>query len=383
MEYNLKKLNFTIVTHVYATGPSFKLEDYLKKKVNSLVFIGHPFSFSKDTRSFARVYRKGKLVVEKKFIKWKGSEFVFYLKDLLLTLWWYLRYSEKNDYFVGVNNFNVFAGLLLGLFTNVGKIIFYTIDYIPRRFHNPILNFIYHWLDRLAISKSHRVWNLSSIMVEEREKRGVDIQYREKQIVVPIGTDISTKSAPLDKINRHRIVFLGHLLRKQGVELLVVAMKDIVKKIPSANLLIVGGGELEEKLRKDVMRLKLEKHVTLTGFVKEFSDVQRFLRESAVAVAPYVDDSSTYTRYTDPGKPKDYMASGLPVVITKVPQVAWEIEKNKSGIAIEYKKEKLVEALVKLLKDDNLWKTFRKNAFKMAKKYEWEKIFDNAFSKTL
>jgi len=383
MENNLRRLSFTIVTHVYTTGPSFKLEDYLKDKINSLIFIGHPFSFSEDTRSFLRVYKKGKLVVEKKFIRWKGSEFVFYLKDLFLTLWWYLRYSEKNNYFIGVNNFNVFAGLLLGLFTNVGRVIFYTIDYIPQRFNNHIINSIYHWLDRLAISKSHRVWNLSSVMVEEREKRGVDPQYREKQIVVPIGTDVSSKLASLNKIKRHRIVFLGHLLRKQGVELLVAAMRDVVKKNPSAHLLIIGGGELEEKLRRDVIRLKLEKHVKFTGFVKEFSDVQRLLKDSAIAVAPYVDDSSTYTRYTDPGKPKDYMASGLPVVITKVPQVAWEIEENKSGIAIEYNKEKLIEALVKLLKDDKLWISFRRNAFRMAKKYEWEKIFDKAFSKTI
>lgn len=379
----MRRLSFTIVTHVYTTGPSFKLEDYLKDKINSLIFIGHPFSFSEDTRSFLRVYKKGKLVVEKKFIRWKGSEFVFYLKDLFLTLWWYLRYSEKNNYFIGVNNFNVFAGLLLGLFTNVGRVIFYTIDYIPQRFNNHIINSIYHWLDRLAISKSHRVWNLSSVMVEEREKRGVDPQYREKQIVVPIGTDVSSKLASLNKIKRHRIVFLGHLLRKQGVELLVAAMRDVVKKNPSAHLLIIGGGELEEKLRRDVIRLKLEKHVKFTGFVKEFSDVQRLLKDSAIAVAPYVDDSSTYTRYTDPGKPKDYMASGLPVVITKVPQVAWEIEENKSGIAIEYNKEKLIEALVKLLKDDKLWISFRRNAFRMAKKYEWEKIFDKAFSKTI
>ena len=383
MENNLKKLNFTIVTHVYATGPSFKLEDYLKDKVNNLVFIGHPFSFSKDTRAFLRVYRKGKLVVDKRFVKWKGSEFVFYLKDLLLTLFWYFKYSKKNDYFIGVNNFNVFAGLLLGLFTGVGRIIFYTIDYIPQRFNNPILNSIYHWLDRLAISKSHRVWNLSSIMVEEREKRRVDTRYRKKQIVVPIGTDISPKLVSLNKVKRHRIVFLGHLLRKQGVELLVSAMRDVVEKVPQANLLIIGGGELEEKLKKDVIRLNLEKHVEFTGFVKEFSQVQKLLKDSALAVAPYVDDSKTYTRYTDPGKPKDYMASGLPVVITKVPQVAWEIEKNKCGIAIDCKKEQLVEALVKLLKDDNLWSSFRRNAFKMAKKYEWKKIFNKAFSETL
>src|SRR3989344_3799658 len=170
---DLKDLSFVIVTHVYASGPSFKLEEYLKDKVGSLIFIGHPFSFAKNTSSFLRIYKKGELIEEKKFISWKGSEISFYIKDLLLTIWWYLKYRNSADYFIGVNNFNVFAGVLLRIFVNVGKIIFYTIDYVPKRFENPILNSIYHLLDRLAVSKSHKVWNLSQRMVSEREKSGI------------------------------------------------------------------------------------------------------------------------------------------------------------------------------------------------------------------
>ena len=176
---------------------------------------------------------------------------------------------------------------------------------------------------------------------------------------------------------------MGHLRSGQGVDMLIDAMKDVVKKVPRAHLLIVGGGPLEARYKKQVGNLKLKQKVKFTGFIKEFVDVQKFLIDAAVAVAPYVDDSKTYTRYTDPGKPKDYLASGIPVVITKVPQVAFEIEKNQCGIAINYKKEELVDALIKLLKDDKLLILFRKNALRMAKKYEWEKIFDKAFSETL
>jgi len=380
---NLKKLSITIVTHVYATGPSFKLEEYLRGRVGRLVFIGHPFSFANDTRSFIRVYQDGKLIYDKKFIKWGGSELFFYLKDLALTLFWCLVHNKGNDYFIGVNNFNAFSGYLLRLIGNVKEVIFYTIDYIPKRFKNEFTNSIYHWLDRFTLSKSNKVWNLSSIMTDEREKRGVSQKYREKQIVVPIGTDISDSPQRINKIDRYRIVFMGHLRQGQGVEMLISSMKDIVTLIPKANLLIVGGGPLETKLKDLVKQLRLEKSINFSGFVEKFSDVQELLNSSAIAVAPYVDDGSTYTRYTDPGKPKDYLASGLPVVITKVPQVAIEIEKNKCGFAINYDKKELVKALIKLLEDDDLLVSFRRNALKMAKKYEWKKIFDDAFSQTI
>jgi len=127
----------------------------------------------------------------------------------------------------------------------------------------------------------------------------------------------------------------------------------------------------------------MNKYVTFTGFVKEYSDVEEILKNAAVAVAPYVDDDKTYTRYTDPTKPKDYMAYGIPVVITKVPQVAYEIEKNKCGFAILYNKQELVDAISTLLTDDRIWLEFKRNTIAMAKKYTWNKIFNKAFMDTL
>lgn len=380
---DLKSKSFIIVTHVYATGPSFKLEDYLKDKVGTLVFIGHPFSFAKDTRSFLRIYESGSLVKEKKFRSWNGPEVSFYMKDLFLTIWWYLKFQRKTDYFIGVNNFNVFAGVLLGIFVNVGKIIFYTIDYVPNRFESSLLNWIYHQLDRLAISKSHKVWNLSQIMVSEREKSGISKRFRDKQIEVPIGTDIKKNPLSFDEIDKGKIVFLGHLRDGQGLELLVSAMGEVVKKVKNAHLLIIGGGPLEKILNSKIKSLKLEKKVKITGFVKEYDDVKKYMRNGAVAVAPYVDDDKTYTRYTDPGKPKDYLSSGMPIIITKVPQIAFQIEKNKCGLAIDYNKTQLERSLVELLTNETKLKEFRKNAYLFAKKFTWEKVFNDAFSKTL
>ena len=379
----LKTLSIVIVTHVYATGPAFKLEEYLRRKAGSLVFIGHPFSYTEDTRSFLRIYKKGKLVAEKTFLPWAGPEIVFYIKDILLTLWWVVRFGKKIDYFFGVDNLNVFAGYLLQLVGRVKQIIFYTIDYIPQRFENNTLNNIYHALDRLAVAKSYKVWNLSPVMVKEREKKGISQSYRDKQITVPIGTEIPSNRISALRIDRYKFVFMGHLREGQGVEMLISIMPDIVKKVPKAHLLIIGGGPLENELREKVKKLKLEKNVQFSGFVKDFVDVEVMLQDAAFAVAPYVDDKKTFTRNTDPGKPKDYLASGLPVIITKVPQVAYEIADKKCGIAINFDKDELIMAVEALLRDDILLRKFRHNAIGMAKQYTWEKIFEKAVKETI
>lgn len=380
---NLKKLTFVIVTHVYASGPSFSLEEYLSPQVKSLLFIGHPFSYTKDTRSFVRFYRNGKLIREAHFMRWKGPELAFYIKDVLLTLWWIFRYIGRADYFIGVNCLNATTGLMLRSIRKVKYVIFYTIDYVPVRTPNSLLNFLYHRLDRFSVEKSFKVWNLSQRMVEGREKNGISSVYRNKQIVVPVGTLPTSQIVSLQKIDRYKIVFMGHLREGQGVELLISAMHEVIKKVPSAHVLIIGGGPLEEKLRQEVKKMKLEKQIYFTGFVKDFLEVQNLLKDAAIAVAPYVDNERTFTRYTDPGKPKDYLASGIPVIITKVPEVALEIDKRKCGIAISYSKLELANAIIKLLSNDKLLTQYKKNAIQMAKDYTWEKIYTRALHDTL
>ena len=100
-------------------------------------------------------------------------------------------------------------------------------------------------------------------------------------------------------------------------------------------------------------------------------------------MAPYVDDDSSFTKYTDPGKPKDYLASGLPVIITKISQVAFEIEKKKCGMAINYDKNELVAAIIKLLTNKSLLSEFKTNSLKMAHQYVWDKVFDRAIKETI
>jgi len=379
----LRNSSFVIATHVYATGPAFRLEEYLQDKVKNLVFIGHPFSFAKSKRSFLRVYNQGKLIKKEEFVEWQGPEVFFWIKDLVLTLYWVIKYTKKNDYFIGVDNLNFFAGYILKIIHKTKKTVFYTIDYIPKRFKNIFLNYLYHFLDRLAVKNSNRVWNLSSVMISEREKRGVGVAYRDKQITVPIGTDISKSAKTFDQIDKQKVVFMGHLREGQGVELIIDAIPEILKKVPAAHVLIIGGGPLEEKLQKYAKIKKVGKNIEFTGFIKEYSEVEKLLGDAALAVAPYVDDDSSFTKYTDPGKPKDYLASGLPVIITKVSQVAFEIEKKKCGMAINYDKNELVAAIIKLLTNKSLLSEFKTNSLKMAHQYVWDKVFDRAIKETI
>lgn len=377
----IPKTRYIVVSHIYTTGPAFQLVEYLRPKAAEVIFIGHPFSYAKDTRSFLRVYRQGKLIKERYFWKWGGPDLGFYLKDAFLTLWWAHPYAPS-AIFVGVDNLNALVGYVLKMLGLVKTLIFYTIDYIPQRFPHNTLNRLYHWMDRTAVRTSDSVWNLSAIMAQERGKRGISPRYLEKQIVVPIGTVMDKDQNNSVKNSSPTIVFMGHVRPGQGVETLLEAMNIVLKKVPAAQLVIIGGGPLVESLKDKAASLGISSHVTFTGFIEKFSDMMKLLRQATVAVAPYVDDEQTFTRYTDPGKPKDYLASGLPVVITKVPQVAWEIAKRRCGLAVDDTPADIAHAIVEVLADKELREEFQRNALLMAADYTWDKVFDRALAQT-
>ena len=175
---------------------------------------------------------------------------------------------------------------------------------------------------------------------------------------------------------------MGHVLKKSGLQLLIDTIPLIVRIVPDFKLLVIGGGEYLEELISLAEKGNVGSYVEFTGFVKEHSKVEKLLTRCAIAVAPYVDDPDDYTRYTDQGKLKIYMACGLPLISTKIPPIALEIDQIRAGVAIDYDREQLRDALLKLLTDDVLYKEFRRNTIAFAGRFEWGKIFDRAFIAT-
>ncbi len=379
---NLKELNAIIVTHVFATGPSQELEDYLKTRVKTLMFIGHPFWASKEQRSFYRIYINGELKEEGAGIALRSPELIVYFKDFVYTLLWTIKVRKHFDIFFGVDPLNCYAGLFLNRIKRIRKVILYTIDYVPKRFSNNVINGIYHQIDSYCVNHSYQIWNLSSRMAEERTKKGV--LRDDRQIVVPIGVNFERiKRLPFKEINRNWVAYMGHLRKRQGLELIVEALPNIVKKIPDVKLLVIGTGELENSLKKRVAELGVAQNVEFKGFIKDHKDVENMLTKCAIGLAVYEPDPDSFTRYADPSKPKQYMACGLPVIITAVPWVAEEIEKKHMGLVIKYDENALAEAVIMLLKDDKLYTESRENAINFASELSWDKIFDDALFKAL
>ena len=376
----LSKLSFVIVSHVAFTGHAQELETFLKRHSHNLMFIGHPFSYAPQKKSTATMYEQGKLKVKAEASQLKGPDALLYLKDFLVTFYFLLKFKSKFHIYVGIDPLNALVGLLLKRLGFAKTVIFYVIDYVPIRFKNTILNSIYHSIDKICVYNADYTWNLTSRMAEGREKRGIKKE-KTNQIIVPTGTHFEkTKQLSFKQVERTNIVFISHLREGQGIELILEALPEVVEKIPSIKLTVIGTGPLEKHFKEEVQRRNLDGNVVFSGYVESHDEIERIISNCGVGLAPYVPDPNSFTWYADPGKPKVYLGCGIPVIVTKVPEVAFEISERRAGIAISYSAHELSDAIITLMNDDKLYELCKANAVRFASELDWNMIFAEAFS---
>jgi len=373
-------LSVVISTHVFTTGPAHALQDYLITRASRLLFISHPFYFSKERSSFAESYSNGKLKRNYAIPALRPFGPLSYLRDFVLTILIVIRSSEKFTLFVGVDALNSLSGLILRKVGLVRKVVFYSIDYVPHRFRNGLLNATYHLLERFCNTKCDWTWNLSRSMINAR----IGSENPPNQMVVPIGSSFARiNRKPIQEIRRHRIAYMGSLRPGQGIELAIDAMPKISQEIPNAELIIIGSGPLARELEDRAKVLGVQQNTIFVGPVASHLDVEDILTNCAVGLALYEPRSDSFTQYTEPGKIKVYMACGLPVITTRVPEISKDLDRNGAGILIAYNLPDLIEATSILLRDDQVYRSARESAIRFASEYSWEKIFDNAFSEMI
>lgn len=364
-------------------GAAHALRDYLlKKNVDRLLFISLPFH-EQRIASAAR-YKKG-IIDEEVSVRRVSFGVIDYLIDGLQVAWWVHKQKDKPSLFIGINPISCIIGLFFRKIGKTKKVIFYAIDFTPKRFENSLLNYLYHKLEIYCTVHSDETWNVSPRIAQGREKFLNLSGKKYPQKVVPIGVWNETiKKTPFNKIKRHQLIFLGHLLKKQGVQVVLEAIPFIVQQIPDFKFIILGGGEYQKDLQELSNKLQIEKYVEFKGWIKDRKKIDEILGVSALAVAVYKpeeDNLSNFTYYADPTKIKDYLANGLPVILTDVPYNAYELEKRKCGIVVEYKKEKISQAIFNLLKNQERLRIYRQNARLYAREFDWGNIFDRALYK--
>ena len=202
------------------------------------------------------------------------------------------------------------------------------------------------------LRNASKVIALTKIEAEQYKKMGVNA---DKIEIIPNGVDLSlfdrlpAKGTFRDKYgisaDTKIVLYLGRLHKIKGIDLLIAAFSEVQKEVPVSKLMIVGpdDGCLHTLQRKADLS-KASHNIIFTGPLYGKDKFAAYV-DAYVYVLP-----SVYEAF--PNTVLEAWACGTPVIVTDRCGIADVVD--KIGYVVEYEKSQLTDAILELLRCDDL-----------------------------
>lgn len=187
------------------------------------------------------------------------------------------------------------------------------------------------------------------------------------QNVLQIYNSISVQ--PIVETNfEDRIVFLGRLDNRKGVEFIIPIFKNLTKKNTNIKLYIYGDGPLYSYLREQINREGLNNHIFLLGST---GDLTKVFKNTVCIIVPSKIEGLPMVML-------EALSYSVPVVAFKCFAGIYEIiENNVNGYVVEYGDIDLFsEKVLSFFENTKHTSNMKKNAFESSLKFS-EKIIIN------
>ena len=169
-------------------------------------------------------------------------------------------------------------------------------------------------------------------------------------------------------IKNRRFLWVRHMCPAYDPFTLIRGFKSVVKKYPDATLKMIGGGELENDVRKMIESEGLSKNIIVTGEIK---DMETLIREYEDADA--FINTSLYDNF--PMVFLEAGASGLPVITTNVGGIPHILKDNENALFIPPgNPDALAEKIIQLIENPYLVERLSTGIRFFAEENSWEDV---------
>jgi len=237
--------------------------------------------------------------------------------------------------------------------------------------------FYYHWLGFRTFKISQKIIVTSAYYAESSPYLKNSAAKLE---VVPVGVDTSkfnvTQGA--SKMGSRTVLFVGQLEKAsqhKGLDYLISAMKMVNDTVKDVELVVVGKGNYINHYRKLAQASGVQNKIIFVGFVPD-DELPRYYNQSNVVVLP------SYNRAEGCGIVLiEAQACGKPVIGTCVGGIPYAISDRQTGLLVPPKdSDCLAQAIVKLLKDEELANRLGENGYKRVRDtFTWKKSAEKTF----
>jgi glycosyltransferase involved in cell wall biosynthesis len=210
-------------------------------------------------------------------------------------------------------------------------------------------------------------------------KSKFEINYPNISEITVIHKGIDTKKYVHLKLERQtqskhspRILFVGGNMQRKGLSVLLQSMPFILSQVKDCLLWIVGNDPMIPKFKKTTQKMGIDKQTIFLGH-KNQGDLLNLYRDADLLVLPALIEAFGVVIL-------EAMAAGLPVIASDCGGIPEIITNGENGYLVppdDYKK--LAEAIVKLIKDENLRNNFIQNGFETSEQFSAEKMLKATF----
>ena len=156
--------------------------------------------------------------------------------------------------------------------------------------------------------------------------------------------------------HRKICLFVGRLTREKNIDFLLRAFGKVKQEYSETCLVIIATGPLEKELKKMVinMGMTLNEDVIFTGFLPSNNLVDAYCGADIFTFASVTETQGIVL--------VEAMAAGVPPVVIKATGSQEMVENEKQGLVVEYNLDMFARQILRLLRDDELRKSFSAQA---------------------
>ncbi len=161
------------------------------------------------------------------------------------------------------------------------------------------------------------------------------------------------------------VLYLGRLTSAKSINILILAVKKIVKKVPKVKVIIAGDGPSRVYLTKMVKSFGLENVISFVGKVTEAEKLKLY-QQAWVFVNPSLIEGWGITTI-------EANACGTPVVASNVAGLRDAVHNPHSGLLVPYGNvEEFYSAITRLLINPAVRARMSRESITWAKKFDWD-----------
>ncbi|MCD6568967.1 glycosyltransferase [bacterium] len=172
-----------------------------------------------------------------------------------------------------------------------------------------------------------------------------------------------------DLVNEPLVLYTGRIDKDKNLEVLLEAIPLVLQRV-NARFLLVGSGDLKEKLITKVQESSFKNRVTFIGPLKPGDeDLPEFYQLADLFVMPsYIEAQSLVTM--------EAMASGLPIVAANGGALPELVRDGENGFLVDpHNPQSFAEAIIKILTNPELAKRFSLKSKEFIKPHDRRLVF--------